>query len=166
MPLGLTPLAKAAGMSNAETVSALLRLRCDPNPPLCGLGVTPMISGVALARGNSSSVQIVHALLEGRADPNVVSRQSGMWLTMVAVGRAKARRNRRRTCFNHTQKRQIRQVHSTEPLAYYHFLAIILLLVTREWGNKVPYIPYILIWYLIPLHSLLTNSKSFLPQAT
>ncbi|CAE7520652.1 unnamed protein product [Symbiodinium natans] len=103
MPLGLTPLAKAAGMSNAETVSALLRLRCDPNPPLCGLGVTPMISGVALARGNSSSVQIVHALLEGRADPNVVSRQSGMWLTMVAVGRAKVALLGRQTCTPQTR---------------------------------------------------------------
>eukprot|EP00438_Fugacium_kawagutii_P019774 Skav203664 [mRNA] locus=scaffold2755:109678:111372:- [translate_table: standard] len=91
MPLGLTPLAKVAGRSNIETVSALLRLRCDPNPPMVGLGIQPLISAVALSRGNPRCVEIVRLLLENRADPSIASRQSGyMWESLVAIGRAKA----------------------------------------------------------------------------
>lgn len=90
MPLGMTPLALVAGMSNLETVSALLQHRCDPDPPLCGLGVTPLMSAVLLARGNCRGVEIVRTLLEARANPNVAARPTGaMWLTEVAVARAK-----------------------------------------------------------------------------
>eukprot|EP00438_Fugacium_kawagutii_P019775 Skav203665 [mRNA] locus=scaffold2755:119645:122234:- [translate_table: standard] len=91
MPLGLTPLANAVGHGNLETVSALLRLRCDPNPPLVGLGILPLMSAVGMSRGNHRSVEIVRLLLENRADPNAVSRQSGYIGQMaVAIGRAKA----------------------------------------------------------------------------
>ena len=91
MPLGMVPMAKIAGMTNMPTLSALLKLRCDVNPPMCGLGIAPLMSAVALSRGNPCGVEIVRALLEHRANPNVASRQQGsIWLTMVYVGRAKA----------------------------------------------------------------------------
>ncbi|CAJ1422608.1 unnamed protein product [Effrenium voratum] len=90
LPLGLVPLAKAGGMGNLETVYKLLALRCDPNPPLVGLGVTPLLSAVALSRGNPKGLETVRALLKARANPNLASRQTGtLWLTLVGVGRAK-----------------------------------------------------------------------------
>ena len=61
-------------MANLETLQKLLELRCDPNPPLQGLGITPLLSAVALSRGNPKSVEIVRSLLEARANPNVASR--------------------------------------------------------------------------------------------
>ena len=50
-------------MGNLETVYKLLALRCDPNPPLVGLGVTPLLSAVALSRGNPKGLETVRALL-------------------------------------------------------------------------------------------------------
>ncbi|CAJ1330874.1 unnamed protein product, partial [Effrenium voratum] len=90
LPLGFVPLAKAAGKANLETVSKLLALRCDPNPPLVGLGVTPLMSAVTLSRGNRKGLEMVRTLLKARANPNLASRQTGtLWLTVVVAGRAK-----------------------------------------------------------------------------
>ena len=64
-------------MANLETLQKLLELRCDPNPPLQGLGITPLLSAVALSRGNPKCVEIVRSLLKARANPNVASRRPG-----------------------------------------------------------------------------------------
>eukprot|EP00435_Cladocopium_sp_Y103_P059907 s1461_g21.t1 len=104
VPLGMVPIAKVAGMANLETLQKLLELRCDPNPPMQGLGITPLLSAVALSRGNSHSVEMVRSLLEARANPNVASRQSGsIWVTLVVVGRVKVALLGRETCTPQTR---------------------------------------------------------------
>eukprot|EP00438_Fugacium_kawagutii_P021247 Skav207768 [mRNA] locus=scaffold2087:129268:130623:- [translate_table: standard] len=104
IPLGVTPLGRVSGTSNLETVMALLQLRCDPNPPLRGLGVTPLLSAVSLARGNPGGVDIVKSLLESAANPNVSARQSGfMWHSMMAIARAKVALLGRETCAPQTR---------------------------------------------------------------
>lgn len=102
--LGVTPLVRVCGMSNLETVMALLQLRCDPNPPLRGLGVTPLMSAIALARGNSGGVEIVRSLLESAANPNVSARPTGfMWHSMMAIAGAKVALLGREACAPQTR---------------------------------------------------------------
>ena len=77
MPIGLTPLATAAGFASAEVVSALLEARSDPNPPLRGLGWSPLHAVALFSRGREDAAEKVHLLLRARGDLNAKASMSG-----------------------------------------------------------------------------------------
>ena len=86
-PMGHTPLGGACGMANSDTISAFLKARCDPNPPLYGLGQGPLHHAILFSRGNRSALQIVRLLLEHGADPNAVTNPTGLfnWVCQAAL---------------------------------------------------------------------------------
>ena len=85
-PAGHTPLGGACGMANSETIAALLEVRCNPNPPLYGLGQSPLHHAILFSRGNPSAFKIVQLLLEHGADPNALTNPTGTfkWMSQAA----------------------------------------------------------------------------------
>ena len=81
-PMGLTALGGACGMANADTIAALLKARCDPNPRLYGIGCSPLQQTILFSRGNRSALQIVRLLLENRADANALGNPTG-WFKLA-----------------------------------------------------------------------------------
>ncbi|CAE7220339.1 ANKK1 [Symbiodinium sp. CCMP2592] len=77
MPIGMTPLTSAAGFASAEVVSALLGARSDPNPPLQGLGWSPLHAVALFSRGRADAVEIVHLLVKAQGDLNAKAQMSG-----------------------------------------------------------------------------------------
>ena len=70
LPMGLSPLCGAAVWSCPQTVAAMLRARCDPNPHPTGAGYFPLHAVALLSRGRACAADVARVLLEGRADPN------------------------------------------------------------------------------------------------
>ena len=76
-PVGNTPLGGACGAANSETIAALLRARCNPNPPVFGHGLSPLHSAIFFSRGNRCALKIVQLLLEHGANVNAIAAPTG-----------------------------------------------------------------------------------------
>lgn len=75
LPMGLTPLTGAVVWSTQETVLAMLKARCDANPPSRGVGYGPL-HGLTFLRARMSldSADLARTLLSFRADVNAKTR--------------------------------------------------------------------------------------------
>lgn len=80
LPAGLTPLTGVATLSTADAVAAMLRLGCNPNPDVFGLGFGPL-HGVALfCKGRSAdAVERAKLLISHKADVNLQAQPSFMF---------------------------------------------------------------------------------------
>eukprot|EP00439_Symbiodinium_sp_Y106_P048413 s2042_g6.t1 len=88
LPLGLTPLAGVASFSSTETVAAMLRARCDPNPGLQGIGYGPLHGATFFSRSNRHSEGTVKLLLAHAADANARARPQGNYSWICALARS------------------------------------------------------------------------------
>eukprot|EP00913_Durusdinium_trenchii_P003364 g3113.t1 len=82
----------------ARAAGALLEADADPNPEVCCLGITPILSAVTFARANRNAVEIVELLIKYRANPNVRSRQTGFWIPVTWAARAQVALFGREAC--------------------------------------------------------------------
>jgi len=105
-PYGFTPLGNAAASagSDSDTIEAMLKVRCDPNPPLHGLGFSPLQLAITHSRGEKTPLRTVRLLLEHRADPNALAVQSGRFgsVCQEAIKEVAVLGRQKSTYFNRT----------------------------------------------------------------
>ncbi|CAL1125998.1 unnamed protein product [Cladocopium goreaui] len=100
-PYGLTPLTVAASSAGSDTatVAALLKARCDPNPPRHGLGQTPLMMSILHSRGEKSPVDTVRLILESKADVNLGAAPTGMFDSLCGAAIAEVEQVGRKHSF-------------------------------------------------------------------
>eukprot|EP00435_Cladocopium_sp_Y103_P038318 s2567_g10.t1 len=86
--IGLTPLIGVASYADSPTLSTMLAARCDPNPPLSGLGFSPLHGAVVFSRRNRHALLSAQLLLKQRADVNCRARPQGRWALVCHAARA------------------------------------------------------------------------------
>ena len=66
---------------------ALLDARCDPNPPLKGVGFSPLHGAVLFSRRNAHAQSSVELLLHRGADVNCQARPTGRYALLCHAAR-------------------------------------------------------------------------------
>ncbi|CAE7353783.1 unnamed protein product [Symbiodinium sp. CCMP2592] len=101
--VGLHPLTGVASFATAETLTAMLWARCDPNPDLQGVGWSPLHALALMSRGNPYAKEKAHLLLAHRADPNARARPTGMFAAVARLARVQASLWGLRNCLTKTR---------------------------------------------------------------